>query len=85
MTSTVPNGDSVLQDLREIWQKILGVPVDDPDANFFELGGDSLLALSIASIANGQGMEMPRTGILRRPTLRLLAEAVAKPELFDLI
>jgi len=74
--------DQTLQRLREIWGRHLGMPIDDVDADFFDLGGDSLLALNIASDAIDAGLIMPLTGVLRRGTLRKLAEAVAEPRLF---
>lgn len=83
MPPTARGGDSAIRVLQEIWQEVLNIKIDDLDANFFDLGGDSLLALAIASSANERGMGMPRSGVLRRPTLRLLAEAVSNPQLFN--
>ncbi|KJK58939.1 MULTISPECIES: phosphopantetheine-binding protein [Actinomycetes] len=73
----------VTETLREIWEEVLGIPVDDVDADFFDLGGDSLLALAISTRAIESGLTMPRSAVLRRSTLRQLAEAVEDPQLFD--
>ncbi|MFF3689553.1 phosphopantetheine-binding protein [Streptomyces sp. NPDC002187] len=69
--------------LRGIWEEVLGIPVDDVDADFFDLGGDSLLALAISTRAIESGLAMPRSAVLRRSTLRELAEAVEDPQLFE--
>jgi hypothetical protein len=49
--------------IREIWERVLTVPVPD-DADFFRLGGSSLHAMSITSGVQGA------LGI--RPRLRML-------------
>ncbi len=49
--------------IREIWERVLTVPVSD-DADFFRLGGSSLHAMSITS-----GVQAA-TGV--RPRLRVL-------------
>ncbi|MGW6917097.1 phosphopantetheine-binding protein [Kitasatospora sp. NPDC054939] len=72
-----------VETLRGIWEDVLGIPVDDPDADFFDLGGDSLLALAISTRAIESGLDMPRSAVLRRSTLRELAEAVEDPRLFE--
>ena len=40
----------VESELSRIWSGVLGIPAGsiDPDANFFELGGDSLLIARVA-------------------------------------
>ncbi|WP_043472926.1 acyl carrier protein [Kitasatospora sp. MBT66] len=74
---------STTEKLRSIWEEVLGTPVGDLDADFFDLGGDSLLALAISTRAIESGLDMPRSAVLRRSTLRQLAEAVEDPRLFD--
>ncbi|AKJ10261.1 hypothetical protein ABB07_09610 [Streptomyces incarnatus] len=75
--------NSTTETLRKIWEEVLGIPVEDVDADFFDLGGDSLLALAISTRAIESGLAMPRSGVLRRSTLRQLAEAVEDPRLFE--
>uniref|UniRef100_A0AAU3HTQ3 Phosphopantetheine-binding protein n=2 Tax=unclassified Streptomyces TaxID=2593676 RepID=A0AAU3HTQ3_9ACTN len=75
--------ESIVQTLSRLWEEALGEPVTDIDADFFDLGGDSLMALTIATRAIDAGLPMPRSGVLRRSTIRQLAEAVEKPELFE--
>lgn len=75
--------DDTLGLLREIWEEVLETEVDDPDENFFDCGGDSLLALVVARQAIEAGLPMPRSGVLRQPTLRGLAAAVLDPDRFE--
>lgn len=70
---------TVLEDLRTIWEEVLEVEVTDIDADFFELGGDSLLALLVANRAIDAGINLPRVAVLRHPTLRQLTAALADP------
>ncbi|MGW2055911.1 acyl carrier protein [Streptomyces sp. NPDC001840] len=82
VNSSPPYKD-VLEALRKIWSEVLESPVEDPDQDFFELGGDSLLALVVARQAQDAGFAMPPSGVLRRPTLRLLTEAVLDSDKFE--
>ncbi|KUJ69000.1 hypothetical protein ACZ90_14190 [Streptomyces albus subsp. albus] len=75
--------ESVVETLTRLWEEALGEPVTDIDTDFFDLGGDSLLALTIATRAIDAGLPMPRSGVLRRTTIRQLAEAVENPALFE--
>ena len=83
MTAAAREIDEVLESLRGIWQDVLGASVENDGQNFFELGGDSMLALIVASRAGKAGLEMPPSGVLRLPTLRALAEAVLDPARFE--
>ncbi|MEU9980968.1 phosphopantetheine-binding protein [Streptomyces sp. NPDC050856] len=83
MTAAERTTEEVLRILREIWEDVLETPVEGPDQDFFELGGDSLLALIVASRAEEAGLSMPPSGVLRQPTLRGLAEAVVDPARFE--
>jgi len=42
------------QKMAEIWSKVLGFDVSDPNANFMDLGGSSLLAAQVATKASSQ-------------------------------
>lgn len=75
--------DTLVERLRVLWEQNLGVPVEDLDTDFLDLGGDSLLALSVAAQAIDQGMLMPLSGVLRCGTVRNLAAAVTDPALFE--
>ena len=70
-----------LQGVREIlagtWAESLGIPKDDldPEAGFFELGGFSLLAISLADkCGQALGIDFPPDSVLRFNTLNQLSE-----------
>jgi phthiocerol/phenolphthiocerol synthesis type-I polyketide synthase E len=75
---------SALDTLRAIWEEVLEVDVTDIDADFFDLGGDSLLAILVANRAIESGIALPRSAVLRLPTLRQLAAGASDPTLFEL-
>lgn len=62
--------------LQRVWQQCLGVPSVDPNANFFDLGGDSLMAISIAMTASNEGLSITPQDLYEHPTLASLTAAV---------
>jgi phthiocerol/phenolphthiocerol synthesis type-I polyketide synthase E len=68
---------TVLDRLRHIWEEQLGFSVLDVDEDFFDLGGDSLMALSIAKRAAEVGIPLTAAAVLKHPTLRELAASVS--------
>ena len=53
------NGKSPMETtLQRIWAQCLGVGSIDRNANFFELGGDSLVAISVAMTAANEGLDL---------------------------
>ena len=44
--------------LHRIWTQCLGVATLDRNANFFEMGGDSLIAIGISTSANNSGLSV---------------------------
>ena len=61
--------------LTPIWQRILQQPSISMDDNFFDLGGDSSLALELFNqIAEALGRELPPVMIYHAPTIGALAE-----------
>lgn len=66
--------------LREAWKSVLGVSTVDPDANFFELGGDSISTVRLASALREQGYELSLTDVFRCPTLNALASLVVRAD-----
>ncbi|MFG2617347.1 phosphopantetheine-binding protein [Streptomyces sp. NPDC048507] len=83
MATQAHSHEELMAVLRQIWEDVLETTVDDPDENFIDLGGDSLLALVVANRAQEAGLTMPPTGVLRRPTLRELTAAVMDPRQFE--
>jgi amino acid adenylation domain-containing protein len=61
--------------LAELWREVLGLEaLPSPEADFFELGGDSLLAFKLFDrIAERFGRELPPSLLVEASTLRLLA------------
>jgi non-ribosomal peptide synthetase component F len=61
-----------------LWEELLEVPVLDRSADFFALGGDSLLAVrSLARLATLIGVGVPARDFLAAPTVAGVAAAAA--------
>lgn len=71
--------DAELMDkLLGLWGEVLGVSVVEPDANFFDLGGDSLLATQLVSRLRARfGIDLPISALFETPTVRGLAKLLA--------
>ncbi|MER7753809.1 non-ribosomal peptide synthetase [Kitasatospora sp. NPDC097643] len=64
--------------LLEIWRESLGVPVTGVDADFFDLGGNSLAAARVRSrLSAAAGVDVPLHLVFDHPTVAGLAAAVA--------
>jgi phthiocerol/phenolphthiocerol synthesis type-I polyketide synthase E len=71
------NGKSQMETtLQRIWAQCLGVSAIDPKANFFELGGDSLIAISVAMTAANEGLDLTPQDLYENPTVAALAKAL---------
>ncbi|MFD1715048.1 Pls/PosA family non-ribosomal peptide synthetase [Amnibacterium flavum] len=53
--------------LREQWQRVLGLPVTDDDANFFDLGGSSLAAAGLVALIRERDTEFAVAEIYAHP------------------
>jgi thioesterase domain-containing protein/acyl carrier protein len=63
--------------LAGIWEEVLNVPEVGIDDDFFDLGGDSLLAASMfAQIERTFSQQLPLATLLGAPTIRQLANAL---------
>ncbi len=62
--------------LQRIWSQCLGVNSVDRNANFFDLGGDSLMAISIAMSAANEGLNITPQDLYEHPTLAALVAVV---------
>jgi acetoacetyl-CoA synthetase len=63
--------------LLEIWRRVLRVPEIDCDSDFFEIGGDSLLAVNLfLEIERETGVNLPLTAIYDAPTVGEMASLV---------
>ena len=64
--------------MEKIWSDLFHSKATDIDANFFELGGDSLLAIKLIFLINKHfEIDLRLHVIFEKPTIRLLASEVA--------
>lgn len=59
--------------LRQIWMQCLGVNSVDRNDNFFDLGGDSLIAIGLSTAATNTGLDVTPQDLYAHPTLASLA------------
>ncbi|WP_315093398.1 non-ribosomal peptide synthetase [uncultured Cellulomonas sp.] len=59
--------------LARIWEQVLGVPVR-PEDDFFDLGGHSLAAMRVVTLAEEEGLEVGLRALLTGMTLSEVAE-----------
>src|SRR6202171_5909150 len=62
--------------LERIWVQCLGNGSIDRNGNFFELGGDSLIAISVAMSATNEGLELTPQDLYEYPTVSALSAAL---------
>ena len=74
-----PQGD-VEHKLASIWSELLGGVAVGREANFFELGGDSILGLKMIARARKQGLRIAPRQLFDTPTLGALASAIDRPD-----
>jgi thioesterase domain-containing protein/acyl carrier protein len=81
LLNTELRGDDVGAKIVGLFQAAFQNPAIGPDDNFFEIGGDSLLAEAVISgIEQRFDVVLPVSVIIEAPTPRLLAEAVGMAE-----
>jgi thioesterase domain-containing protein/acyl carrier protein len=69
--------DGLESELAALWADLLGVEQVGTTDNFFDLGGDSLLAVRLLSRAEGIfGVELPLSALYCCPTIEHLAEGL---------
>ncbi len=67
--------------LSELWSDVLGVGRVSVESDFFELGGNSLLATQLVSrVREAFRVEMPLRQLFERPTIRSLAQLLESSE-----
>ena len=62
--------------LQRIWAQCLGLGSIDRSANFFELGGDSLIAISVAMTAVNEGLDLTPQDLYENQTVAALATSL---------
>ena len=63
--------------LAEVWSEVLGRPAVRRDDSFFDLGGDSLLAMRAASAARRRGLRLAAADLFETDILSELAVALS--------
>jgi carbonic anhydrase/acetyltransferase-like protein (isoleucine patch superfamily) len=77
-----PRGDrrAVEDGIRKIWTELLELEAVPPDRNFFDMGGNSLLALRLAGrIRTDFGVTLPLVEVFRCPTVTSLTARLLEP------
>ncbi|KAF8574904.1 amino acid adenylation [Ramaria rubella] len=71
--------------LRSLWASVLRINEGSlsVDANFYMVGGDSILAIHLATAARQAGLSLLPTDIFRNPTIRGMAQISAVPPTFE--
>ena len=74
----VPAATANEQCVLRVWASVLGIAPEQlsVDANFFQLGGDSLNALRLVAEAHRQGLPLSVRQVFEQPTIRQLAALV---------
>ncbi|MBV8179507.1 MAG: acyltransferase domain-containing protein [Mycobacterium sp.] len=76
-TQAAKTGKSPMEaTLQRIWGQCLGLGSVDRNANFFELGGDSLVAISVAITASSEGLDLTPQDLYDNQTVATLAKAL---------
>jgi acyl carrier protein len=66
-------------EIASLWAQILDIDEVEPDDDFFEIGGNSLLALDVvSSIAARCGVAVPLGEFFASPTPHALAQTMAQ-------
>ena len=74
----VPRNDTERR-LVNIWQEVLGVPSISVDDNFFDIGGNSLLAVRLfARMEKAFGMKLPLATLIEAQTVEQLAGVLSE-------
>jgi thioesterase domain-containing protein/acyl carrier protein len=76
-SSVTARADDMAPRLAVIWQELLSVEVVSADQNFFDLGGDSSLAVRMfAEIESTFGVKLPLATLYEAPTIEELARII---------
>jgi thioesterase domain-containing protein/acyl carrier protein len=76
---TIQPADDTTRALTEIWQRLLGVDHIEPDQNYFDLGGDSSLAVHLfAEIEKVFKIKLPLATLFEAQTVGELSEVVRR-------
>ena len=75
--ASLAEGDLIAQTVAQIWQALLSTPAPGPEDDFFDVGGDSLKAVTfVVELETALGVELPLTLINEAPAFAALCEAL---------
>ena len=80
LTAYAPPRNSLEERLAALWAEVLGVERVGIHDNFFDLGGDSLLAIQLLSRARDAGIAAEPRMLFERQTIALLSPLLADPQ-----
>ena len=76
--------DPLQQKLLNIWSEMLDQPVSDPRADFFDIGGDSLMAVRLFTEIEGElQVQCNPHDFLSQPTVETLAKLISSGDEID--
>lgn len=70
-------GDAAVEEMVELWREVLGTQTIGEDDTFFHAGGDSIRAMSVASLAQSRGLPVEVEDLLVNPTPARLARLLS--------
>jgi acyl carrier protein len=77
----MPAQTEMEQSIASVWQKMFGLEQVNVEANFFDLGGHSLLLVQMHSLLREKlSSEFPIVALFEHPTVRALARHLGKPQ-----
>jgi acetoacetyl-CoA synthetase len=77
LAPAAPGAPLTVAQMRQVWERQLGLRSLREDDSFFDLGGDSLAALGvIAEVEQRTGRELPLTALVNAPTIVSFTAAV---------
>ncbi|MER7164976.1 beta-ketoacyl synthase N-terminal-like domain-containing protein [Micromonospora sp. NPDC000207] len=68
--------DEVAQQIATVWREVLGVTLDDPDTDFYTVGGNSLFAIQVVARLRQIFGPLPMSVIFDAPSVAGLAAAI---------
>jgi phthiocerol/phenolphthiocerol synthesis type-I polyketide synthase E len=76
----VPPSNQLEEKIARIWQDLLGIEQLGIHDNFFDLGGNSLIALKVIShLKKELRIEIPIVSLFEGPTVKALAQVIGQP------
>jgi len=79
LAASLPAGEDTTQQLTRIWENLLGIRPIERDQNYFDLGGDSILAVQMfAQIEQMFQVKLPVAMLFEAPTIAELSQILSR-------